>query len=258
MSLTPEEIENEMSRLLAVLTKEKGKDWADKIRPILSSNLDRGRIGLYIEGNLDRLPEYIERVAAQYSNLSAYIHEIQTERTGRLWEPLFERMQIWAFNFLIRKGFEADASTQEIAAECAADAAAMLLKAYFPYDTDFDPWAHVIVQNACRKFIRAGLKKSNVPEESLLALDENLRAPADPPLGTFDSSNDRETELLDAISKLPEARRQVVELVYFEGLSPDEAATRMGKSVGAIYSLQFNALEELRKILSRIGNTLND
>jgi len=32
----------------------------------------------------------------------------------------------------------------------------------------------------------------------------------------------------------------------------------MKKSIGAIYSLQFNALVDLRKILSKIGDNLNE
>ncbi len=238
--------------------KNGGKGLAGNIRPILYSNLERGRIEAYLEGDIDRLGEYVERLAARYAGLSASIHEIQTERTNKAWEPLFERMQTWAFNFLVRKGFHADDSTREIAVECASDAASMLMKAHFPYDTDFDPWAHVIVQNACRKFIRAGTKKSAIPDENLVNLDENLRSLVDPPPEDRDSSKDLTAILPNAIEQLSESRRQVIRLAYFEELSPEEIAAKMGKSVGAIYSLQFNALEDLRKILGPNRNNLND
>ncbi len=258
MGLTPKEIQAEIEKRLEAEAEKRGKDLADKIRPILYSNLDRGRIEAYIGGDISRLGEYVERVAEGHRKLSVSIHEIQTTRTSKVWTSLFERMQNWAFNFLVRKGFTANASTQEIAAECAADAASTLLKAHFPYDTEFDPWAHVIVQNACRKFMRAGTKKSVIPEESLLSLDENLRSLDDPPLDNRDPHESMEMELLDAIARLSDARKEVIRLIYFDELPPAEVAKKMGKTVGAVYSLQFNALEELRKILREIRNNLND
>jgi DNA-directed RNA polymerase specialized sigma24 family protein len=41
-------------------------------------------------------------------------------------------------------------------------------------------------------------------------------------------------------------------------MKPDEIAKKMGKTVGAIYSLRFNALNDLRKILSRNRDNLNE
>ena len=69
---------------------------------------------------------------------------------------------------------------------------------------------------------------------------------------------DLQGDLLAAISKLSDSRRQVIELIYFDEFSPVEIAARMKKSVGAIYSLQFNALNDLRKILGNNRNNINE
>ena len=258
MSLILDEIKAEIERHIEALAAERGRELADKLRPILYTNLDRERIQAFTDGDSDRLREYIRQVADRYQALNPYIHEIQFEWNETAWETLFQRLQIWAFNFLVRKGFQATPATQEIAAECASDAASTLLKAHFPYDTEFDPWAHIIVQNVCRKFIRTATKRSVIPEESLLSLDETLQISVDSPLDTQDFGKSLEAGLSDAIARLPEARRQVIILIYFDGMSSSEAAKKMGKSVGAIYSLQFNALEELRKILTGIRDNLNE
>jgi RNA polymerase sigma factor (sigma-70 family) len=142
--------------------------------------------------------------------------------------------------------------------ECAAEAAMTLLKAHFPYDTEFDPWAHVIVQNACRKFIHKAHKKSVVPEEKKIELDDELTDPHDLLLEASILNKDLGQEISEALDELPEARQTVIRYSYFHEMKPDEIAKKMGKTVGAIYSLRFNALNDLRKILSRNRDNLNE
>ncbi len=258
MNPTPEEFKAEIEKALESLAGERGKEIVRKIRPILFTNLDRDRIQGFVDGKVDRTREYVWQVANVYVSLNGYLHQLQSEKRPRVWEPLFERMRTWAYNFLVRKGFTADETTQDLATECATEAAVNILGAHFPYDTEFDSWAHVIVQNACRKFIRTGMKKSAIPEESIIELDDELASLNDPPIENRQSAQEPVTDLREALVQLSNSRRQVLELIYFEGLPPEEVAQKMGKSVGAIYSLQFNAIQDLRKILSKIGDTLNE
>jgi RNA polymerase sigma factor (sigma-70 family) len=197
-------------------------------------------------------------VAEEYINLSPLINKLQIERTTTAWEPLFKQMVSWAFNFFIKKGFLANIPTQEIATECAAEAAMNILRAHFPYDTDLEPWACVTVQNTCRKYIRGATKKSLIPQQNIVNLDETLSNIKDPKTQDQEYLKELQGDLLEAIAKLSTSRRQVVEFIYFMELSPVEIAKRMKKSVGAIYSLQFNALRDLRKILSENRNNTNE
>jgi RNA polymerase sigma factor (sigma-70 family) len=167
-------------------------------------------------------------------------------------------MQRWAYRFLVKQGFDASKNTWENAKECAGDAARSILMAYFPYDTDFEPWARVVVRNTCLKFIRSGASDPPILEESLEDLEDTLRSFSGSTFQDEDRKANEHSDLFAAIEKLPDARRQVIEMKYFQDLSPIEIATKLGKSVRAIHSLQFRALEDLRKILMQNRNKFNE
>jgi RNA polymerase sigma factor (sigma-70 family) len=253
-----ETLQHQLEQALEQLAKQRGDDLARQIKPILLANLDRGRIQRFLEGNPAQVDLYVWRVADGFSKLHAYLHQLQTEQASEAWSPLYERMQTWAYNFFLRKNFAADGNTREIAVECASEAAIHLLNAHFPYDTDFDPWAHILVQNTCRKFIHNSLKKSAVPQEKQVELEDDLANLSDLPLEVQMLMSERSAEIEAALAQLSEARRNVIRMLYFEGMELEEIAKKMGKSVGAVYSLHFNALGDLRKILSAIRDTLNE
>jgi RNA polymerase sigma factor (sigma-70 family) len=258
MDLESEKIRHELEDALKTLAESKGDGLARRIKPILFANLDRGRIQHFTDGETDLVPTYVWLVADGFTARNEYIHQLQAERSAEAWGPLFERMQSWAYNFFLRKNFAANHGTQEIADECATEAALALLNAYFPYDTDFDPWAHIIVQNACRKFIHKSLKKSVIPNEKIVDLKENLVDPDELLLEVGTLQKELRIEMTNLLAQLSEARRSVIEFIYFHEMEPEEVARKMGKNVGAIYSLQFHALRDLRKILSTIRDNLND
>jgi len=258
MSLGSEQIKNQLEEALITLADTRGEKLARQLRPILLANLDRGRLQTFIENQSVSVSDYVELVAQEYSKLNGLLHSLQVERSEALWESLFERMQNWAYNFFLRKGFTASERTQEIATECATDAAILLLTAYFPYDTDFEPWAHILVQNACRKFIGKALKKSAIPDVNLIDLEDDPVNQQDLRLEIQALHYQNETEIAEALTQLPEARRRVLEYLFFDEMEAEEAARKMGKSVGAIYSLQFRALEDLRKILRKTEDNLSE
>ena len=258
MPLNVADIKTEIENSLKYLSAQRGDGIALKIRMILYANLDRGRIQSFVEGDINLVRDYIMRVAEEYINLSPYINKLQIERATTVWEPLYKQMVLWAYKFFLKKGFRADINTQDIATECATEAAINVLRAHFPYDTDLEPWACVIVQNTCRKYIRGALKKSMIPQQDLIDLDETLYNIQDPAYQDQEYSKDLQSDILEAIAKLSAARRLVVELMYFTELTPVEIAKKIKKSVGAIYSLQFNALHDLRKILNKNRNNSNE
>jgi RNA polymerase sigma factor (sigma-70 family) len=240
---------------LTALAETQGTELAGHIRPVLLANLARDRIPF---GEVGSLQAYVQRVAENYKALHLYLHDLQAERSHAVWAPLYQKMQVWAFNYFFRIGFRADQNTREIAIECASDAAANLLTAYYPYDTEFDAWAHAFVLNFCRKFIQKNLRKSMVPEDKNVELDEELADPNAPLLGLDALQSEFGEDLEEALSRLSESRRAVIRFVFFDGLEPEEIAQRMGKSVSAIYTLQFHGLRDLRKILTAIRDNLHE
>jgi len=253
-----ETLHDQLEQALRQLAEIRGDELARQIKPILLANLDRGRIHRFLEGEADHVQSYVWRVADGFSDLHAYLHQLQAERDPEAWTPLYTRMQTWAYNFFLRKNFAADDHTCEIAIECASEAAIHLLHAHFPYDTDFDPWAHILVQNACRKFIHKSLRKSAVPQEKQVELEDDLADRNDPPLEAQMLMAELGAELDAALAQLSEARRSVIRMCYFDGLGMEEIAQKLGKSAGAVYSLHFNALGDLRKILNTIRDRLNE
>jgi len=258
MNVEMETLHHQLEQALERLAEVRGDELALQIKPILLANLDRGRIHRFLEGNPDQVQSYVWHVADGFSALHGYLHQLQTEQDSEAWHPLYERMQTWAYNFFLRKNFAADGNTREIAIECATEAAIHLLNSHFPYDTDFDPWAHILVQNTCRKFIRHSLKKSAVPQEKQVDLEDDLANLNDLSLEVRMVITERGAELEVVLAQLSEARRNVIRMLYFDGMDLEEIAQTLGKSTGAVYSLHFNALGDLRKILSATRNKLNE
>jgi RNA polymerase sigma-70 factor (ECF subfamily) len=59
----------------------------------------------------------------------------------------------------------------------------------------------------------------------------------------------RSLQVAEALGKLPERRRQVIEMYFLEQLSDAEICQRIGGSVGAIRVLRLRALNQLRRLL---------
>ena len=255
MDYCSEDIKIEMDKALGMLAQERGKEEVDSLKPILYTNLDRGRIQGFLDGEIDGIYAYVWRVSKKYSQLSPFIQRLQRDKSSDIWEPLLERMESWAYRYFVSKNFYRE-TAREIAKDCADNAAMSMMKAYFPYDTDFEPWAHVIVQNSCRKYIREATRKSAVPQQSLISLSDTLEIIEDSTFQDREYQANLRQVITEALTHLPPARRQVIEWVYFDGLEFSEIAARLGKSVSAVHSLHFNALYALRKILSQQGEIL--
>ena len=250
MSFQPDALRDEIEKAIEALAKQKGLDLATKIRSIVYANLDRKRVQKFMENDLGSVNEYVNQVLEKYQLSSSYIHQLQIERSSEAWEPLLRDMQKWAYRFLVKKGFLEIKPTWENAQECASEAARNILQAYFPFDTDFEPWARVVVQNTCLKFIRNSAKSVPVVEENLEDLEGALQSLSSTAFSDEFHQGDEHDALFEAMSQLTDPRRQVLEMKYFHGLSPNEIAIKMGKTVRAVHSLQFRALQDLRKILA--------
>jgi RNA polymerase sigma factor (sigma-70 family) len=257
MALEIEEIKLEIEKTLKSLSDREGDEFAVRLGLILSTNLKRGRIQVFVEEDIKRVPEYVWKVAENYKNLGPLINQLQIERSAKTWESVFLKMQTWAYNFFIRKNFYPNIATQESAVECATEAAISVLSAHFPYDTEFEPWAHMIVLHACQKYIRKGMLSGKY-QANIGILDEEAENIQDHAFQEFEYHKSLRNDLLNALSQLPLSRRQVIEMMYFRGFSAAEIAAELGKSVGAVYSQHFNALSDLKKVMGQTRDNINE
>ncbi|MGB4870792.1 MAG: RNA polymerase sigma factor [Candidatus Promineifilaceae bacterium] len=240
-----------LQQAIQSVAAQNGKALARTITPIILANMDRGRVHNFLDGQENGQPEeYVWRVLAYYQKWQPYLAQIQEERQPDLWQPLYEKLKRWAYNYLFRKNFHAAPDVKvQMAADCAVMAATKLLNARFPYDTDFDPWAYVLVQNVTLKHLHKTYQDAAANWQQVDNWEEweNVL----PGLTSQGHRNIVELRqaLITTIDQLAsDARKQIIVLHYFDGLPLYEIAQIMGRSDNATHKLHFDALQNLRKI----------
>jgi RNA polymerase sigma-70 factor (ECF subfamily) len=103
-------------------------------------------------------------------------------------------------------------------------------------------WLYTIARNAVIDHHR----KAGPPDA--LPLDERLLEADDDVDEELDKALTRR-RLTVALSHLTEDQRQVIVLKFVEGLSNEDVATMLGKTVGAVKALQHRALAALHRLL---------
>jgi RNA polymerase sigma-70 factor (ECF subfamily) len=106
-------------------------------------------------------------------------------------------------------------------------------------------WLLRIVRNAAIDQLRSEQAKARAEGRA----DEGSpgRAPAPPDEAA--ASAQRSSRLRDALGRLPEEQRRVIEIAYFEGLSHSEIATREGIPVGTVKSRIHEGVARLRRFV---------
>ncbi|MBK8984480.1 MAG: sigma-70 family RNA polymerase sigma factor [Chloroflexi bacterium] len=254
MSWDDESLAAALQHAVQLVAAQKGEPIARTIAPIVMANLDRGRVHYFLDGHEDAHPEaYVWRVFAFYEKWQPYLYQIQEERCAEYWLPLYEKLKRWAYNYLSSKNyFATPAQKLELATDCAAMAATRLLNARFPYDTDFDPWVYMLLQNVMLKSLHREYKEYREEVARVQNVDDWEEWESLLPHLSTKGERDR-AELRQALSSAIEqlasdARKQIILLHYIEGMSLQQIAREMGRSDSAIHKLHFDALNNLRKI----------
>lgn len=254
MAVGTDPSESDLKKAIERFATLEGGKWTAALEPILLTNHARGRVRYFLDHHENsNLEDYIRRVADYYEQLHEYIHQVQQERRADVWEPIFQKLHRWAFGRLRYKGYPVEEiHRRQHHVHCATESAMRILRAHFPYDTGFDPWAFVIVEKMVNK--HAGyLWEESQKAQNTVSVDQwemgsdNLR---DLIASAFPEQIADQSEILEAITRLPSlAQRQLILRRYFEGWSFKQIAAEQGKTVNAIYRLHFAALANLRKIL---------
>jgi RNA polymerase sigma-70 factor, ECF subfamily len=113
------------------------------------------------------------------------------------------------------------------------------------WQQSFTSWLYRIAHNLVVDHYRRKRPIQDVP------LDERLVAARENPVATVEQMLSQE-EVKLAMASLTLEQRTVLALKFFEGLSNLEVARVMGKTEGAIKSLQYRALGALRRQLEEM------
>ncbi len=112
----------------------------------------------------------------------------------------------------------------------------------------FSAWVFRIARNCLIDHHRRRKRRTEV------SLDTVAEAPAqDPSPAARAEMSDRQARLQRALMRLTEEQRQVIILKFVEGLDNRAIARVLGRREGAIKSLQYRALQALKRIMQEEG-----
>lgn len=225
-----------------------GEDFVAEVRDILRRNYCAKRIARW----LGRQPhssvaDYVRRVVENYRQEKGLYWLLFIEGDLEAWQKLSVRLANIACKFLCCRGL-----LYFIAAEVALDysqsAIEVILRGRFPFDTTFDAWTTVILQNLIRK----GARSSRVNGDAV-PLDD-VGDEWIPDLTVRDLDYEMRIEQVRwAISQLRPDYAEFINLHYMDGLSYEEIVTRLGCEVTVLYDRNKNAKKQLRQILGSNG-----
>lgn len=118
------------------------------------------------------------------------------------------------------------------------------LPGYEPRGVPFSAWLYRIAQARVSDYFRRQRRAATI------GLDESWPSGEHSPLAEVEQASLRE-ELRAALPRLTADQQQVIILKFVEGLSNAEIARILGKTEGAVKSLQHRALNALYRLMER-------
>lgn len=254
-----EDFPQELERAIEQLARRRGEKYSATIRHIVLTNWANGRVQSFLDSEtVTDFSAYVEQVVSCYDELYEYVYNMQTVRDHELWHALYKQLTLWAYGLVKSTLNTASRAEQwQHARNCASDAGAELVNSHFPYDTEFNPWAYVVVRNVCRGYLNRLFNPRSIPDHEVINLQkwegwlQNLTDPtSQEPFERFELGQ----VLAQAIEELPVGQREFVLLYYVGQKDYEEISELTGRSMAALYKARFDALKNLRKILAEMLN----
>ncbi len=172
------------------------------------------------------------------------------ENDAQAWAEIYDRYQRPVYRYVRARVFD-EAAAEDLASAVFL-AALQGIDRYRERGRPLLAWLYAIARNTVadhhRRTLGRGGLLGRLPVPG--GRKDPERAPEELAGGDGDPAEAVERlDLRRAISRLPDAQRDVVILRHFVGLSTPEIAGAMGKKPAAIYSLEARALENLRAAL---------
>ena len=119
-------------------------------------------------------------------------------------------------------------------------------------EASFKTWLFAVAKNQARHFLR---KKSRYPVADV-DVDRDLKDVEEQPESVL-IEDESKVELYNALEEINPEYRQVLYLMYFEDLKPEQISRVIKKTVKQTYNLAARGKTALRKVLERMGSSWN-
>ena len=119
-------------------------------------------------------------------------------------------------------------------------------------EASFKTWLFAVAKNQARHFLR---KKSRYPVAEV-DVDRDLKDVEEQPESLL-IEDESKVELYNALEEINPEYRQVLYLMYFEDLKPEQISRVIKKTVKQTYNLAARGKTALRKVLERMGSSWN-
>jgi len=153
---------------------------------------------------------------------------------------IYDRYSLRIYNYIYHR-----LGNERLAEDLAATVFLRMLEAIRSsraWQISFSGWLYRIAHNLVVDYFRTGRQDKDVPLEDWPIASQEHPADAAERLLT-------QQRLRAAISQLTEEQALVITFKFMEGMSNAEVAVLLGKSEGAVKSLQFRALATLRRLI---------
>ena len=121
----------------------------------------------------------------------------------------------------------------------------------FDYAYPFRVWLFHILSNLCKNHIRQRKTRENVVADTGDEMPEGISQTGNPDI-MFNRS-ETQTQVWEAIGKLPEKFREIIILSHFQEMSYDQMAQVLEIPRGSVMSRLYYARLKLREILEEMG-----
>jgi RNA polymerase sigma factor (sigma-70 family) len=227
----------------------------EAIEEILCRNVESGRFQRAQKHHRDNnltMEQYAVQVIQHFLQSYDKVSNLQAGWEDE-WQTLWDILYKAAYRQLIRYGWDRERA-EEKGKELTQEACSIIYhQRTYPYDCSFNAWALLILQNFIKRQTIRSRNPLDLPEQRQLDGEANLQNDRliDSNLDVYLQTVGESDQLGRAIQELlSPAQRQVIIDIFFIGYSPAEVATRLDRTVEAVYLLKHQALKKLRNILT--------
>lgn len=176
-----------------------------------------------------------------------YLSGTDTDALGILFEKYKDGLVLFLYGIV---------GNMEDAEELMMDTFAVLVSGTARYtekkEASFKTWLFAVAKNQARHFLR---KKSRYPVSDV-EIERDIKDGDEQPESQL-IQDESKVELYNALEEINPEYRQVLYLMYFEDLKPEQISRIIKKTVKQTYNLAARGKTALRKVLERMGSSWN-